>query len=426
MPNPSNPYSEMLPQLPPDEYQRLRDDIADNGVQVPIIVDDAGNILDGRHRWLIAQELGVDCPVGKPVVGLADHDKRLLAVAVNVKRRHLTDMQQAAVGEVIEPDIAERARRRQGSRTDLDPTSGTDVPEVVRRRDEVAAEVGLGSGRTYERHKALRQEIKAEFPDLLPAIDAGIIEVDGKPIVVDAKWARKQVATRKAKAKQDEMSAAQSFVVPTLTTAPAAEWLTTVKPQSVDLLITDPPYATDVDDIAAFAESWVDAALDLVKPTGRAYICTGAYPAELHAYLTVLLQRSDMILANVLAWHYPDTLGNTPKYDYKSSWQAIFYLRGPEAPELNNPVLKEATTVQVVNMNSGVVGGRVHSWQKPDALAERLILHATQPGDVVADCFAGTGTFLVTAGRLGRVGIGCEVNRAMVALAMERGCHVEG
>jgi DNA modification methylase len=89
-------------------------------------------------------------------------------------------------------------------------------------------------------------------------------------------------------------------------------------------------------------------------------------------------------------------------------------------------VLKEATTVQVVNMNSGVVGGRVHSWQKPDALAERLILHATQPGDVVADCFAGTGTFLVTAGRLGRVGIGCEVNRAMVALAMERGCHVEG
>jgi DNA modification methylase len=197
-----------------------------------------------------------------------------------------------------------------------------------------------------------------------------------------------------------------------------------MKPQSVDLLITDPPYATDVDDIVAFAESWVDAALDLVKPTGRAYICTGAYPAELHAYLSVLLQRSDMTLANVLAWHYPDTLGNTPKYDYKSSWQSIFYLRGPEAPELNNPLLKEATTVQQVNMNSGVIGGRVHSWQKPDALAERLILHATQPGDTVVDCFAGTGTFLVAAGRLGRKALGCEIDPYMVKLAVDRGCHV--
>jgi hypothetical protein len=420
----------MLPQLPPDEYQRLRDDIADNGVQVPIIVDDVGNILDGRHRWLISQELGIDCPVGDPVVGLADHDKRLLAVAVNVKRRHLTDAQQTMLGDAIKPDIAERAKRRQVQAAGQPRGTKASVVENLppqtldKTRDEVAAEVGLGTGRTYENHSRVIDEVRTQHPDLLPAIEAGIAEVDGKPVVADMKWARKQVATRKAKAKQDEMAAAQSFVVPTLTVASAADWLTTIKPQSVDLLITDPPYATDVDDIAAFAESWVDAALDLVKPTGRAYICTGAYPAELHAYLSVLLQRSDMILANVLAWHYPDTLGNTPKYDYKSSWQAIFYLRGPDAPELNNPVLKEATTVQVVNMNSGVVGGRVHSWQKPDALAERLILHATQPGDVVADCFAGTGTFLVTAGRLGRVGIGCEVDPAMVALAMERGCHV--
>jgi ParB-like chromosome segregation protein Spo0J len=137
----------MLPQLPPDEYQRLRDDIADNGVQVPIIVDDAGNILDGRHRWLIAQELGVDCPVGKPVVGLADHDKRLLAVAVNVKRRHLTSMQQTMLGRIIEPDIAERARRRQ---IELAGTRKSDLVDICpqgagdKTRDEVAAEVGLG------------------------------------------------------------------------------------------------------------------------------------------------------------------------------------------------------------------------------------------------------------------------------------------
>ncbi len=195
MPNPSNPYSEMLPQLPPDEYQRLRDDIADNGVQVPIIVDDAGNILDGRHRWLIAQELGVDCPVGKPVVGLADHDKRLLAVAVNVKRRHLTSMQQTMLGRIIEPDIAERARRRQ---IELAGTRKSDLVDICpqgagdKTRDEVAAEVGLGSGRTYERNKALLDKVETSHPDLLPDILAG---------ASDVREIRSQVAKRENEAK---------------------------------------------------------------------------------------------------------------------------------------------------------------------------------------------------------------------------------
>jgi N6-adenosine-specific RNA methylase IME4 len=195
VPNPSNPYSEMLPQLPPDEYQRLRDDIADNGVQVPIIVDDAGNILDGRHRWLIAQELGVDCPVGKPVVGLADHDKRLLAVAVNVKRRHLTSMQQTMLGRIIEPDIAERARRRQ---IELAGTRKSDLVDICpqgagdKTRDEVAAEVGLGSGRTYERNKALLDKVETSHPDLLPDIVAG---------ASDVREIRSQVAKRENEAK---------------------------------------------------------------------------------------------------------------------------------------------------------------------------------------------------------------------------------
>jgi N6-adenosine-specific RNA methylase IME4 len=188
----------MLPELPPDDYRRLRDDIADNGVQVPIIVDDAGNILDGRHRWLIAQELGVDCPVGEPVAGLADHEKRLLSVAVNVKRRHLTGMQQTMLGKVIEPDIAERNRRRQSQAAGQPRGTKTSVvdncPQQTgdKTRDEVAAEVGLGSGRTYERNKAVLDKVEIDHPDLLADIVAGTI---------DAREVRSEVAKRENKAK---------------------------------------------------------------------------------------------------------------------------------------------------------------------------------------------------------------------------------
>ena len=84
-------------------------------------------------------------------VDLAEHEKRILAVELNVARRHLTDAQKVLAGKAIEPDLAERARRRQGARTDLNPTLGATAPNVAKTRDEVAKAVGLGSGDTYER-----------------------------------------------------------------------------------------------------------------------------------------------------------------------------------------------------------------------------------------------------------------------------------
>ena len=53
-------------------------------------------------------------------------------------------------------------------------------------------------------------------------------------------------------------------------------------------------------------------------------------------------------------------------------------------------------------------GERVHKQQSPVALLLRMILSSTNPGDCVFDPFAGTGTTLVVASQLSRVGIGVE------------------
>src|SRR5215470_11723024 len=45
--------------LSPQEREALKEDIKQRGIQVPIELDNAGAILDGHHRWEIAQELGV-------------------------------------------------------------------------------------------------------------------------------------------------------------------------------------------------------------------------------------------------------------------------------------------------------------------------------------------------------------------------------
>jgi hypothetical protein len=195
-------------------------------------------------------------------------------------------------------------------------------------------------------------------------------------------------------------------------------WLAEQPP--CDLLLTDPPYATEVEDIRGFARKWLPVALSHVHPTGRAYVCIGAYPQELDAYLTA--DRAGLTLAQVLVWTYRNTLGPAPSHDYKQNWQAILYFRGVDAAPLDAPLMTEQFSVQDLNAPDGRRGDRYHAWQKPDELGERFIRHATKPGDLILDPFAGTGTFLLAAARLGRDAIGCDLDPGMVDICVDRGC----
>jgi DNA modification methylase len=58
--------------------------------------------------------------------------------------------------------------------------------------------------------------------------------------------------------------------------------------------------------------------------------------------------------------------------------------------------------------------------QKPEKLLERLILATTQPGDLVADWFSGSGTTAAVAQRLQRRFLVAERERAAVELALQR------
>lgn len=210
----------------------------------------------------------------------------------------------------------------------------------------------------------------------------------------------------------------------TIVESAAEDFLASVDPVSVDLLLTDPPYSTDIADIDAFVDGWLPLALSRLKADARAYIFTGAYPQELAAYLRVLNAQGLDGRVQVLVWTYRNTLGPAPARAYKLNWQACFYVWGPSAPPLNCPLMTEQFSVFDVPAPDGrQESGRLHEWQKPDELAEMVIRHASQPGSTVIDPFAGTGTFLVTAARLGRIASGCDLNADQVATCIERGCR---
>ena len=83
--------SKAFPPIPEDKVQEMRDSIEDIGVQVPIVIFE-DKVIDGWHRYSIANELGMPCPE----VELDDWiDPIVFVRALNGGRRHLTKGQEA-------------------------------------------------------------------------------------------------------------------------------------------------------------------------------------------------------------------------------------------------------------------------------------------------------------------------------------------
>ncbi len=73
----------------------------------------------------------------------------------------------------------------------------------------------------------------------------------------------------------------------------------------------------------------------------------------------------------------------------------------------------------------GADGAKAHPTQKPEALLAKILMSASNPGDVVLDPFFGTGTTGAVAKRLNRNFIGCERDAGYIAHAEARIAAVE-
>jgi ParB-like chromosome segregation protein Spo0J len=53
-------YGSLVPEQSPEEYETLKKSIKENGLYVPITVNQNGIVLDGHHRFRACQELGIE------------------------------------------------------------------------------------------------------------------------------------------------------------------------------------------------------------------------------------------------------------------------------------------------------------------------------------------------------------------------------
>lgn len=106
-----HPLAMVWPMLGEDELRALADDIAESGLESPIVLDAAGRLVDGRNRLAACELAGVEPSFW------TDHDLETepriarFINTVNAERRHLTAGQQA-MGRALM--LQAQGRRRNG------------------------------------------------------------------------------------------------------------------------------------------------------------------------------------------------------------------------------------------------------------------------------------------------------------------------
>jgi len=157
-------YEAMVPPLTDEEYQRLKESIAEVGLYEKIIVNPELVILDGHHRFKACREKGV-MPRFEVKRFDSKVDEEIYVIESNVIRRQLTDYNKTILAMKLEPMYAAKAKQRQeatqlkGRDREGKPVFGgvqmnLTEKEKGQARDQAAKAVGL-SPATYHRGKVI-------------------------------------------------------------------------------------------------------------------------------------------------------------------------------------------------------------------------------------------------------------------------------
>lgn len=412
-------FKNLIPALTDEEYKGLEQSILSEGCRDALVL--WGDILvDGHNRYEICTKHGIEYKTVQKAFGSRD-DVKLWMIGNQLSRRNINSYARNTL-ESLSDDIQASKRQNQGKRTDLFQNSEkgerTDTTKEIAKRAGTSTDTTsrvLTINKKIDQAIAEKKQIAGQKPEQLKKkLMDGDVSINKAYNAIKLEEKKEQIKkAERSIAEQAKEGYKPKLFVTDCTKAHLKE--------KCDLLLTDPPYSTDVDNIETFVDSWLYNALDGVKDTGFAYIFIGAYPNELKAYLNAKIP-DHIELCQQLIWTYKNTLGNNPKGRYKQNYQSCLFYRGKNAPMLDCPLTAEQWAVQEINAPDGRQGDRYHAWQKPMEIAERFIRHSTKEGDTVYDPFACTGTFLLASAKLGRKSYGCEIDPNNAKIAVERGC----
>lgn len=237
------------------------------------------------------------------------------------------------------------------------------------------------------------------------------------------------------------------------------DFLKKIDDESVDLAVIDPPYFLKKaewdtfkshEDFLNFTFAWIDELLPKLKKTASLYIFNTPYNA---AYILPHLVNKNMVFQNWITWDKRDGLGGAKQKFSNGQESILFFTKGENhtfnyddirLPYESTDRIEHAKTKGILkdgkrwfpnskgrlcgevwhitserhkNKINGKTKKMSHLTPKPLDMIERIVLASSNKGDLVLDCFVGSGTTAVAAKKLGRNFICADKDKRYVTLA---------
>ena len=237
--------------------------------------------------------------------------------------------------------------------------------------------------------------------------------------------------------------------------------LAAIPPACVDLIFADPPYflsnngitchagrmvsvnkgqwdklpGADLDPVRdrfdkvhEFNRAWLSACQRVLKPNGTIWVSGTSH--VIHS-VGFAMQQLGFKLLNDISWVKPNPPPNLScRYFTHATETIIWAARDKKSRhKFNYKHMKEIaggkqmkSVWPILPPDKSEKRHGKHPTQKPIALLERILLAASDEGDLVLDPFLGGGTTILSALRLRRHAYGCELSAEFVALSLRRLC----
>jgi len=226
--------------------------------------------------------------------------------------------------------------------------------------------------------------------------------------------------------------------------------------ESVDLILTDPPYNASkggvnlpknktggayykvneewdkfgkYTDYLGFTRQWIKKCDKILSKTGTILICCSHHNI---GEVIIALKELDYKPLNIITWRKPNAMPNITKRMLTYSTEFIVWFAKGKNWIFNYDKMKkynygkqlrdvwEFPSCQGPERIKGEDGRAAHPTQKPLKLFRRLIEMASKENQIVLDPFIGSGTTAIAAEGLGRRWVGIDANPEYIKIATKR------
>ncbi|MGA9169475.1 MAG: DNA modification methylase, partial [Nitrososphaeraceae archaeon] len=382
--------------------------IKEDGLFVPIILNQHGIILDGHHRYRACHELGIE-----PRTMEREFEDSLLekqfVIEVNLKRRQLNEFQIAELGYKLEEVEGEKAKKRRidlaGTRkNNKDNDCGDNTNTLysfeykVAKEDRttvatgrvqkiIADKIGL-SPTTYYRAK----KIIEESPELIKdKVRSGKVTINKAYSQLQKEQKRKQFLLLANSESKISFPEGVKLIL-----GDFVEYSKDIPSNSIDLIFTDPPYG---EEYLHLYKSLFEVAHKVLKDDGGSLLTYCGHIA-LPRILRYVEEAGLRYWWTLCLKHSGASARVFGRYII-ADWKPILFLVKGSKPNIAGDLIHDV-------IESKPPDKTLNDWAQSTVEAEYLISKLTVENQIVFDPMMGTGTTGIAALKLKRQFLGME------------------